>query len=81
MLFAWHEALADSPVAFNNKFANLVLTPETTTGLEREVIVTDPAVVLGRPEARHQSAVEGGARWDQGGMEERELGGQGAVRV
>ncbi len=49
MLFAWHEALADSPVAFNNKFANLVLTPETTTGLEREVIVTDPAAVLEDP--------------------------------
>ena len=49
MLFAWHEALADSPVAFNNKFANLVLTPETTTGLEREVIATDPAAVLEDP--------------------------------
>jgi hypothetical protein len=49
MLFAWHEALADSPVAFNNKFANLVLTPETTTGLEREVIQTDPAAVLEDP--------------------------------
>jgi hypothetical protein len=49
MLFAWHEALADSPVAFNNKFANLVLTPETTTGLEREVIQTDPAAVLENP--------------------------------
>jgi hypothetical protein len=49
MLFAWHEALADSPVAFNNKFANLVLTTETTTGLEREVIQTDPAAVLENP--------------------------------
>lgn len=49
MLFAWQEALADSPVAFNNKFANLVLTPETTTGLEREVIATDPAAVLENP--------------------------------
>jgi len=49
MLFAWHEALADSPVAFNNKFANLVLTTETTTGLEREVIQTDPAAALEDP--------------------------------
>jgi hypothetical protein len=42
MLYAWHEALKDSPEAFNNKFANLVLRPEQgTTGLERDVIETD----------------------------------------
>ena len=81
MLFAWHEALADSPVAFNNKFANLVLTPETTTGLEREVIVTDPAAVLEDPKLDINRLWKEAPVGDQGGMEERELGGQGAVRV
>jgi hypothetical protein len=41
MLYAWHEALKDNPQAFNNKFANLVLGPEGTTGLEREIVETD----------------------------------------
>jgi hypothetical protein len=40
-LYAWHEALKDSPDAFNNKFVNLVLAAGETTGLERESTVTD----------------------------------------
>ena len=41
LLYAWREALRDSPQAFNSKFAGLVLRTEGTTGLEREVVQTD----------------------------------------
>jgi hypothetical protein len=45
LLYAWRGALKDKPDAFNTKFANLTLSAEDTTGLDREVNTTDDDVL------------------------------------
>jgi hypothetical protein len=41
LLFAWFETLRDDPAQFNKKFAGLLLSAESTTGLERTKITSE----------------------------------------